>query len=521
MKKLTALLCIVLGSLPLLTFAQEESEISILEHYRRRCINLIAYTTDDIPVICRYNFHHFNATDEHYAPSSKSRIQIGSFNILHPGSNKTLYKDNKVIAKIINRYDVMAGLELLANVSNDYSHNESILAFLKKAPSLIEVMIEKVFTTTNSQQRLENAQRLDKLISDFEEARRLYRKPGYLLILDELRKLDPTWSLILTPRGEAATEKNTQELTGFYYRSSVVTTRVNPYCKNLDYDRMGPPYACLPQFNTEFFGTDVSELFSRRPFMASFQSGNFNFTLLAAHVIYTSPTDEEKMKRILKASFGTDDYTTLGTGINKGNYARFAEVKLTLDYIRKYKKEFNDENIIYMGDFNLESKNQFWDKVLDKEAGEILTHDALSTLTHQLNDSSGTPTMGLSSNFDHMIFQESDLDECTKYDKLDIETYNFMEDKELLQEYLVYELTESKREKIINKFKSEILEKFTNYKTIKYNAIAPEYSEENLELIANNLVERVFTSQLSDESFYRVYAELISDHLPIGIGCKI
>ena len=45
------------------------------------------------------------------------------------------------------------------------------------------------------------------------------------------RFLGSSWSLLLSPNGEAAKAEHTQELLGFFYRGRSVRPVINEYCK--------------------------------------------------------------------------------------------------------------------------------------------------------------------------------------------------------------------------------------------------------------------------------------------------
>ena len=208
---------------------------------------------------------------------------------------------------------------------------------------------------------------IKKLEKDLEQAKSLYRPPGYLRILTELRKLPggKKWSLILAGQGEASATSHTEELVGYFYKADIINPQASPYCNSKS--RLRKSFACVTAMDRADLKEDKSHIFARRPFLGEFVSGNFSFTLLTSHIIYDSPLDSSRMRNILRDSFGVSSYEGLGVGMRKDNYARFAEVKVTLDFIKGFLQKYGiTKDLIYMGDFNIESKNKFWPQVLIK-----------------------------------------------------------------------------------------------------------------------------------------------------------
>jgi hypothetical protein len=184
-----------------------------------------------------------------------------------------------------------------------------------------------------------------KLKSDTNVAYDLFRAPGYLKVLIELKKLDPSWSLVITPRGDSALVGSVEELTGFYYRANVATPAKNPHCAEFAKEEEGLSFACFITLDESFMGRDLVEHFARRPFMASFKVGQSIIHLVTSHMVFTYSGDEEATKDLLQKSFGVEDYKELGPGINGANFARYAEVKNTLEFMQK----FNVPTVLHTG----------------------------------------------------------------------------------------------------------------------------------------------------------------------------
>ena len=105
-----------------------ENDLQKLSEYQDRCEAIKTLIINKkFPLDCYTNYNH-------YGPSTKSStdkkvLKIANYNLLHPGTSKALFKDNVLIAKIMNRYDIVAGLELLGTVGRDEQNNKSVLLF--------------------------------------------------------------------------------------------------------------------------------------------------------------------------------------------------------------------------------------------------------------------------------------------------------------------------------------------------------------------------------------------------------
>ena len=120
----------------------------------------------------------------HYGPSSKTAksngvVRIAGYNLLHPGTSKALFKDYSLVAKIMNKYDVVAGLELLNTVGHEEDNNQSVLALLRGSPTMVtSLKTLRAKTKNEAKLKIIDAQ-LAKLVADTATAYSLYRAPGY------------------------------------------------------------------------------------------------------------------------------------------------------------------------------------------------------------------------------------------------------------------------------------------------------------------------------------------------------
>ena len=271
------------------------------------------------------------------------------------------------------------------------------------------------------------------------------------------------------------------------------------------------------------------EVFSRRPFLGSFESGDFDFTLITSHIVYRSPDDAEEMAGILEPSFGVSDYRELGagvTGVTKDNYARLAEMKIIMEIMERLRAESKEKDVIFLGDTNLESSNDQWANILNSFPGSELFIDEPTTLSMQLELSDGTRTNGLANDYDHIIMDTKETDECLKSNgKLSPRVGNFLEGrtKRMIQSRYLYRrpgttqknpTAESKRQQMVQAYRDRLEHRYT----IKYNRVVVD--EHRLEELVREFDERVFLSQLEEDNFYRFYKEVISDHLPVYFSCR-
>src|SRR5690606_25597721 len=137
-------------------------------------------------------------------------------------------------------------------------------------------------------------------------------------------------------------------------------------------------------------------------------------TLMNAHVIYTSPKDEETMRWITRTAFGIDDYSEVGVGVTKETYARFAEVKLSVEMLELLAKNYKEKDIIFAADMNLESKVSYWEKLFSEFDNFGLYGDMPTSLTPYRYGRGDVETGGFSSNYDHFLINEKANDPCKR-----------------------------------------------------------------------------------------------------------
>lgn len=549
----TSVLMLLLFSFTPLALATGHGLIDIetRKSYRQECLEVAKYAVGDMmDVKCYYNYHHYNANAyrSYYnrdAAIKGEKIKIAEFNILHAGMSKTRYKDYKKVAQMINRWDVVGVTELLPLISDDLRHNQALVKFITKdAPEKIEKLKGQLVSQRSDTKIKQIKDQIESLEQDLKRAPSLYRDPGYLKVLKELRKLDngKEWALLLSPRGEGAKKTDVQELTGYFYRSSKVKPKVNQYCKEIRTKGKGTPVACIPNMGPLMLGQSKKDIFSRRPFMAEFMAGKFSFTLLISHVVYNSPRDKKEMANILRKSFKINDYSELGTGATIENYARFAEVKVILEFMQALRERFSQKDIILLGDLNLDSENPFWQEVLPTMPGVNIFNKEKTSLSEARYNKDGSETNGLANDFDHFLFDPQSTDECTnQYGQVETKVESFFEGitgRYLKKLYKVrhekkyrgqYTKNAKKYNSLVKRFITPYQKREKTFDTIGTKIIRSQgkdirikgiiTDEKKVAKYIGGFYDRVLDSQFYDKTYYTYFKQLISDHMPISMEC--
>ena len=477
---------------------------------------------------CAYNYHHYNSesSSEHYLTGlvEPSKVRIGSFNLLKPGHSSSRYKDLSLVASIINKWDVVAAQELVPLVSYDEINNDNVTSFLAKKRSDLSKLKRKIKSERNKTKLKKYKSDAKKMTSEIKIALKIYRLPGFLNILNKLRKLDPSWSLIISPRGESKSAKKNSELIGFYYRATTVSPMEDRYCDNQKEIHEGfPTFACYVDFKKSFMGKNYGDYFLRRPMIAGFRSGSFTFRLLNAHVISDSPNDSLVRKSMVRKIFKVSDIDEL-KGVTSDNYARFVEASLTLKFMQKYKDRYRENDLIYLGDLNLEKSNPFWSEILPEFKGAKILIDQPTSLSTS-KTTNGTETGGLSKNFDHFILNPTTTSECIFNSTSNYGVLSFFKGslaKKINDRYIVRtksgRLIDSKVEKVERKHLNPYILKDTVIRTIKNGKIIEDIKR--MDKYINDFKSRIIDSQVDESSYYRVYHRILSDHMPIFLTCK-
>lgn len=426
---------------------------------------------------CTLNYVHFYPAKVK-KEKPPAQVKIGSFNLFHLGDTVAPMKNLGLMAQIINQWDVVGVQELMPLVSKWRMSNRGVFQALQKM----------------------NVHALDIFARDWAVV-----SPGYIKLLKELRQLDPSWAIILQPQPDG--EGSTGEMAGFFYRSKYVQLKELSYCpraRSMDVKSQAPlrNLACLMQVPVL-----QRKLISRTAFAAYFEVGNFDFVGLSTHVRFNKSlklADRKAQEKEICAQHENPSKCS----ISQDEVGRFYEVKVVADQIAKIKKYAGDNDVIYMGDYNLEINDKstaFWDAALKSSDGHSVYQSDLSTLTIKFD--------GLASNYDHFIFNSADTDEC---DSKNIHTFDYTpvlksEQENEVMAAVAESLSEENKKIALDKLTAEINLLIKQ----KGSEIISLTDKERAELIKKN--ERALARMKQNTT--GALLELLSDHLPIELTC--
>jgi hypothetical protein len=517
------------------TWAQEETlqksesdDASKILEEKAICQNLKNYIIKEkFPVNCEQSYFLFGAhVKDSESKSTKNSLKIANYNLLHPGTSKSLYKDYELVAKVANMFDVIAAEEVLSLVGHDANVNSTIDDYI------------------NSNSFIGTPKELQKI-------KDIYRAPGYLKLLLELKKLDPSWSLILSPRGDAALQGSVEEHVGVFYRASIVSLENNPYCADKDSNKKSSAhYGCIIDYGSD------NEFVSRRPFLTSFKAKSFQFSILASHVVVNYAGDDEAVTRLVKKIFNANSIPEVGFGLNQSNFARFAEVKLALEFIKKFSTKYKNNRIIFSSDTNLNPDVDYWGELLKiNEYSKVLISDPTTVSPGRFKKET-EETNGVANSYDHFVLNENEFKNCDNGEVYNY--YNSPVQADIENRYMIRSIrSSSKSLHLENRFVDlngnnlddedehpednttlDLDYPLTKAGEIKMNKVAFEY-ENSLKTQytlrrgtivvddyqvaerVDGLKKRLFLKQLTNSYYYRFYQEILSDHFPVSIKCKI
>lgn len=535
------------------TKTPEDDQAKIAE-YNQACQiidQLIVRKT--FPVQCNSNYNLFGPSGRSVAKSASGGIKIAGYNLLHPGTSKALFKDLNLVAKIMNQYDVVSSLEILGSVGHDQVNNQAVVDFLRASPKLLSDLQALKSKQTTPDKIKEIDDKINKLNADTQKAYSLYRAPAYFRLLMALKQLDPSWSLVLSPRGDSALQGSVEEMVGFFFRANTVGLTVNPHCNEFKDEDAGTPVACIANLSEKFLDKDYTHYYARRPFMATFKAGATKFTLISNHVVFTFAGDEEASKKLMKDVFGVETPAELGNGINTTNFARFAEVKITLNFMDKFRKKYNDQKIMFVADTNLTYSNTFWPEILKSFSGASLLIDQPTTVSPTRYNAEGKETNGVANSYDHFILDKNAFSSCDNGEVYNYYNSDINKDIERIYGMRVSDTSPSLKVKALLPFDeagnggdvppedqplptkldypmspaaqtkmTKMVTSYTTYLkglwTVKKNEVALD--DYQIPERAEAYQRRVFVNQLTNAFYYRFYQEILSDHFPVSITCK-
>ncbi len=445
------------------------------------CLNFnVLYSRNEgLTAECTLNYTHYFS--ENFTPVSKQNLRIGTFNLFHMGDNQSSLKNYKVVAQIMNQWDIVGSQELMPLPGPQADSNYVIFKLLSQTGE------NNIFV----QKKLQ------------------VERPGYLNLLSALRELDPSWALILQPEAEG--EGGSGEMAGFYYRQSVAQLREWDYCPaakaaDLKSQRPARNFGCLVQIPDH-----QKKLISRRAFAAYFQAGRLDFVGLTAHVRFRAADKLEDLKAQAQ-ELCQNHSNPQKCKPTKDTVGRYYEAKVVADQIDEIQRQAIDKDVIYMGDFNLElfaSTEPYWNAALRSAEGFKVFQHAPSTL--------GVKKNALVSNYDHFIFNPVVTSSCSAQSA---RPYNFTAQSKNptdLQKIIAaaadpaqVQMQIQSRMKDINSLAKA---KMTRDKIIVSNLDPKEIAEYADRL--KGAAERMRTN------YTAATLELISDHAPAEMECSI
>lgn len=444
------------------------------------CLNFsVLYSRGDGLISeCTLNYTHYFS--EKVTSVKRDKVRIGSFNLYHLGDNQPKLKNYNVVANIINQWDIVGAQEFMPLPGDYADSNARIFELLSK--------------TGNN--------------NDFVQKKLQVEVPGYLKLLNALRKLDPNWALILQPTAEG--EGTSGEMAGFFYRQSVVQLRDWSYCpveKSTDLKSQRPTrnLACL---------VDIPEhqrkLISRRAFATYFRAGNFDFVGLTAHVRFRGDKNPEAIAT-QKNEICANHVTPLKCKPTGDDLSRFYEVKAIADQIDTIQKQANDQDVIYMGDFNLELNKRTvptWNAVLKAAEGFKVYQDKPTTLSTLKNS--------LASNYDHFIFNPDVTKACSG---ASARPYNFTAISKPMTELQKITATASLPDQIQLQIQARMseIENIANAKVVRGKLIVSNLDRKEIEDFRTSFKE---LSEKVKRNFTTATFELVSDHIPVEMECS-
>jgi hypothetical protein len=440
----------------------------------------------DLESVCTPNYvHYFPRVDKNIQATIQNEIRsikIGSFNMFHLGDDQTPLKNMKMMAQIIDHWDVVGSQELMP---------------LPKDWSIANRQIDELLVDEKGQ------------LKTFPYQNWKVVKPGYLQLLEALRERDKSWALIMQATAEG--EGNTGEMAGFYYRSSRIKPKELSYCpKDLSADVRGnfPPQnlGCGLQVNPA-----DRALMSRLPFVASFQAGHFDFIAISAHLRFHATMDAGDLAEQKKAV--CENTLSAKCKIQKDYIGRFFETLVTAKEMSVLSKI--DDDVIFMGDFNLEMKKNnlsMWKAALRPGPGVSVYQNEKTTLS--LNNS------GLASNYDHFVFNQENTPECKASS---IRNFNYIlpdkKSKDLIEMAgsISQYAQNVMQQKFIDEKKNILVQMIKPNKAT--NPTAPRQLNEKEKSDMINKYDRALV-RLNQYKIGPAF-EMLSDHIPIEMTCQI
>ncbi|MDA8791855.1 hypothetical protein N9N67_01345 [Bacteriovoracaceae bacterium] len=555
------------------------NKLSIFERFQKECsLNsryLKKFVSKKISTDCNENYHHYNskAFDRYYSyrkTLKKSEIKVGTWNVLKPGNKNSYFKDYKLVADYIQKYQIISITELITNSQDDFAHNLGLIDMNDNSMELIKLIEESGHLSAQQKQKLGTEIRTHSRFMNNNQ-QKLYRVPGYLKILNELnsRTKKKYWSLILSSRPDGNEERvGTMELVGVIYDSRYARPTNQQYCQKVKGVKT-KPYGCYVDFTPPLFKKDFSEYIQRRPFLTAFRSGKFKFNMLASHISFQEKGTKEDRKKFFEDILGDlseeekAPFRKSVTTLKK--VKRTGEIYLTLQAIRKIINNTSPtmQAFMWSGDWNFEKKDSFWKIPAALEDDEVILIDAPTSLSLKRNMKSGivdgeepTKRSSLSKNYDHIFLNGKNRinQRCHTPQVFDFTHFGDFKGIPFEEEFTT-------SSKLINNFKSNYVlagtpkemspkiilttsqrsqvedtkKYFENDLSMKYQItprkikieqdITTTYyrlKDTSAKFNKNYLLnlENIFATQFNKNNNMRIYLKFLSDHLPVMVTCS-
>jgi hypothetical protein len=222
--------------------------------------------------------------------------------------------------------------------------------------------------------------------------------------------------------------------------------------------------------------------------------------------------------------------------------------------MNRFRKKYNDNNIMFVADTNLTANNAYWSEILKSFPGGSLLINEATTISPPRYSSDGKDTLGVASAYDHFVLDKSAFPSCDEgqvynYYKSDIEADiekvymiraplqipfrnkmfepfddggvlvggDIPSDDTPLPAKLDYPLTAAGQAKI-DRWISLYTTQLNGTQTVKKNEVIADDFQVKERI--DGFKRRVFMNQLTNAFFYRFYQEVLSDHFPVSITCK-
>lgn len=440
--------------------------------------------------------------------SSTEDVKLASFNSLKLGARP--YKNITLMAKMFNQWDMVSVLEIMSpgQSSPTQKLNKRLLTILKNTedPNTIKEYANK------------------------------FVLPAYLVLLKELQKLDPSWSLTI---GSHPTGSSTnRESIGIYYRGSKIENAKTPLCEYTE-------KSCYIDLNIQnnSLHNSFEENMARGVFASEFLMGDKSITMVAMHTrfgAYKSSllTDLKKyyFSQLFEKFEDKEDLIQIKDMLNsKFEVSRYFEMSIVAgriaDYIRQRSLDDSHKNIIWAGDFNLPSQYESGDDYAYYWKLLFRAHWGLGSYSIHVDSPTTYGNSGLVSSYDHFIFDQSRIDFCSAESA---HAFNFIdpENSHTSEQYIEYLKnfhgkmnSISSKSELKDYFLNEMTESITFFGMTLTDFIEKKdengivlFDKDYLEKEMNDYYEKFILNFQSGN--YSSLTEVMSDHLPIVMTCS-